>query len=141
MVRLELVKHTHGGRLEQPRFIRSHPPLGPKHIRRPQPTRIHLPLGSSILPRNLQRGTMRFVIRCRSHCVFTLKLTAKKQLNDGNVFDTRGKLHLVDLAGSECAKSAAIDWRGGRIFLDPFLKFILFIHADTEFGWECRREG
>mmetsp|Transcript_17592 Transcript_17592/g.26318 ORF Transcript_17592/g.26318 Transcript_17592/m.26318 type:complete len:174 (-) Transcript_17592:3184-3705(-) len=37
----------------------------------------------------------------RSHCVFTLKLTAKKQLNDGNVFDTRGKLHLVDLAGSE----------------------------------------
>jgi hypothetical protein len=45
----------------------------------------------------------------RSHCVFTMRLRAKKRLGDGNIFDTRGKLHLVDLAGSECAKSAAID--------------------------------
>ena len=50
----------------------------------------------------------------RSHCVFTLRLSAKKQLNDGNIFDTRGKLHLVDLAGSECAKATTFDRDTGR---------------------------
>lgn len=45
----------------------------------------------------------------RSHCVFTLCLSAKKQLKDGNIFDSRGKLHLVDLAGSECAKATLFD--------------------------------
>ncbi len=44
----------------------------------------------------------------RSHCVFTIRLLAKKQISDGNIFETCGKLHLVDLAGSECAKSASM---------------------------------
>jgi len=41
----------------------------------------------------------------RSHCLFTLKINAKRVLLDGNVLEIHGKLHLVDLAGSECAKS------------------------------------
>lgn len=45
----------------------------------------------------------------RSHCVFTMHITAQKKLDDGRIFDSRGKLHLVDLAGSECAKAAALD--------------------------------
>ena len=44
----------------------------------------------------------------RSHCIFTLKVQAKKILKDGSgELEFNGKLHLVDLAGSECAKSAA----------------------------------
>lgn len=42
----------------------------------------------------------------RSHCIFTLKVSAKRQLPDGSVLDSTGKLHCCDLAGSECAKSA-----------------------------------
>jgi len=42
----------------------------------------------------------------RSHCIFTVKINAKKELVDGSVLEVHGKLHLVDLAGSECAKSA-----------------------------------
>ena len=45
----------------------------------------------------------------RSHCVFTLRLNSRKQLKNGNVFESRGKLHLVDLAGSECAKTAGFE--------------------------------
>jgi len=43
----------------------------------------------------------------RSHCLFTLKINAKKVLSDGNSLEVHGKLHLVDLAGSECAKTAS----------------------------------
>ena len=50
----------------------------------------------------------------RSHCVFTISLSAKKQLEAGHIFDTRGKLHLVDLAGSECAKATSYDYGAGR---------------------------
>lgn len=45
----------------------------------------------------------------RSHCVFTIRLSAQKKVGDGRIFDTRGKLHLVDLAGSECAKAANLE--------------------------------
>ena len=41
----------------------------------------------------------------RSHCIFTLRVEAKRQLVDGSVLEVGGKLHCVDLAGSECAKS------------------------------------
>ena len=45
----------------------------------------------------------------RSHCIFTLKVKAKKDLKDGSgELEFNGKLHLVDLAGSECAKTAAL---------------------------------
>lgn len=40
----------------------------------------------------------------RSHCLFTLVVTSKEEV-DGGVVERQGKLHLVDLAGSECAKS------------------------------------
>ena len=43
----------------------------------------------------------------RSHCIFTLKVHAKKKVPGGNsILEVNGKLHCVDLAGSECAKSA-----------------------------------
>eukprot|EP00930_Biecheleria_cincta_P006046 TRINITY_DN107027_c0_g1_i1.p1 TRINITY_DN107027_c0_g1~~TRINITY_DN107027_c0_g1_i1.p1 ORF type:complete len:768 (+),score=190.77 TRINITY_DN107027_c0_g1_i1:77-2380(+) len=42
----------------------------------------------------------------RSHCIFTMKVRCKKQVQGGEL-ETVGKLHLVDLAGSECAKKAA----------------------------------
>lgn len=45
----------------------------------------------------------------RSHCIFTLRVEAKRRLADGALFETRGKLHMVDLAGSECAKTANMD--------------------------------
>lgn len=45
----------------------------------------------------------------RSHCLFTLRVEAKRRLEDGALFETRGKLHMVDLAGSECAKSANLE--------------------------------
>jgi len=51
----------------------------------------------------------------RSHCIFTLRVEAKRQLADssssgrGSVLEVGGKLHCVDLAGSECAKSANLD--------------------------------
>jgi len=45
----------------------------------------------------------------RSHCVFTIKIQAKRSLEDGGVLEINGKLHMVDLAGSECAKTAVID--------------------------------
>jgi len=41
----------------------------------------------------------------RSHCIFTLRVEAKRQLVDGSILEVAGKLHCVDLAGSECAKS------------------------------------
>lgn len=50
----------------------------------------------------------------RSHCIFTLRVEAKRRLEDGALFETRGKLHMVDLAGSECAKSANLDSTGGN---------------------------
>ena len=50
----------------------------------------------------------------RSHCLFTLRVEAKRRLEDGALFETRGKLHMVDLAGSECAKSANLDGGGGN---------------------------
>jgi len=43
----------------------------------------------------------------RSHCIFTLKINAKKVLSDGSSLEVHGKLHLVDLAGSECAKATS----------------------------------
>ena len=45
----------------------------------------------------------------RSHCIFTLKVQAKRKVGDGSVLEVSGKLHCVDLAGSECAKSADLD--------------------------------
>ena len=42
----------------------------------------------------------------RSHCVFTMRVSSKRQLEDGSIMECSGKLHMVDLAGSECAKSA-----------------------------------
>ncbi len=45
----------------------------------------------------------------RSHCIFTLKVQAKRKIGDGSVLEISGKLHCVDLAGSECAKSADLD--------------------------------
>lgn len=50
----------------------------------------------------------------RSHCIFTMRVEAKRRLEDGALFETRGKLHMVDLAGSECAKSANLDGGGGH---------------------------
>lgn len=41
----------------------------------------------------------------RSHCIFTLRVVAKRKLFDGSILEVGGKLHCVDLAGSECAKS------------------------------------
>ena len=41
----------------------------------------------------------------RSHCIFTLRVVAKRKLVDGSILEVSGKLHCVDLAGSECAKS------------------------------------
>ncbi len=41
----------------------------------------------------------------RSHCIFTLRVIAKRKLVDGSVLEVGGKLHCVDLAGSECAKA------------------------------------
>ena len=41
----------------------------------------------------------------RSHCIFTLRVLAKRKLVDGSILEVGGKLHCVDLAGSECAKS------------------------------------
>ena len=41
----------------------------------------------------------------RSHCIFTLRVVAKRKLVDGSILEVGGKLHCVDLAGSECAKS------------------------------------
>lgn len=49
----------------------------------------------------------------RSHCIFTLKVEAQRQLPDGSTLEVSGKLHCVDLAGSECAKSANLDGSGG----------------------------
>ena len=49
----------------------------------------------------------------RSHCIFTIRVNAKKQFLDLNkTLEVRGKLHLVDLAGSECAKSAGLSSNG-----------------------------
>jgi hypothetical protein len=45
----------------------------------------------------------------RSHCIFTLKVQAKRKIGDGSVLEVSGKLHCVDLAGSECAKSADME--------------------------------
>ncbi len=49
----------------------------------------------------------------RSHCVFSIIISANKKLNDGSVFEFSGKLHMVDLAGSECAKTAGLDKPSG----------------------------
>jgi kinesin family protein 11 len=45
----------------------------------------------------------------RSHCIFTMRVDAKRKLGDGSVLEVSGKLHCVDLAGSECAKSANLE--------------------------------
>lgn len=45
----------------------------------------------------------------RSHCLFTIKIVAKRKVADGGVLEVTGKLHCVDLAGSECAKSADLE--------------------------------
>jgi hypothetical protein len=45
----------------------------------------------------------------RSHCIFTMRVEAKRTLPDGSsVLESQGKLHLVDLAGSESAKTAEL---------------------------------
>ena len=44
----------------------------------------------------------------RSHCIFTIKVSASVQVPDGTV-TLEGKLHMVDLAGSENAKTAGGD--------------------------------
>jgi len=49
----------------------------------------------------------------RSHCIFTIKVTASVQVADGTV-TLEGKLHMVDLAGSECAKTAGGDKTTGN---------------------------
>jgi kinesin family protein 11 len=45
----------------------------------------------------------------RSHCIFTIRMNAKRRLDDGALFESKGKLHMVDLAGSECAKTANME--------------------------------
>ena len=50
----------------------------------------------------------------RSHCIFTLRVEAKRKLVDGSILEVDGKLHCVDLAGSECAKSADLDGGNGE---------------------------
>lgn len=45
----------------------------------------------------------------RSHCIFTIRVHAKRRLEDGALFESKGKLHMVDLAGSECAKTANME--------------------------------
>ena len=49
----------------------------------------------------------------RSHCIFTLKVQAKRRLEDGCLFESNGCLHMVDLAGSECAKTANLSSSDG----------------------------
>ena len=49
----------------------------------------------------------------RSHCIFTIRINAKKTLKDGNTLEFNGKLHMVDLAGSECAKTASLNKASG----------------------------
>jgi kinesin family protein 11 len=58
----------------------------------------------------------------RSHCVFTMRLTAKRKLSNGKVFETHGKLHLVDLAGSECAKAASFSANKSNAMTDSITK-------------------
>ncbi len=50
----------------------------------------------------------------RSHCIFTIKVSATRTMKDGSTLEFSGKLHMVDLAGSECAKSAGMDKTGGN---------------------------
>ncbi len=65
----------------------------------------------------------------RSHCIFTMRVQAKRVIEDGNEFSVDTKLHLVDLAGSECAKTAAFDKNSGvsychlngKIIIDTYL--------------------
>jgi hypothetical protein len=45
----------------------------------------------------------------RSHCIFTIRVDAKRKVADGSILKVSGKLHCVDLAGSECAKSANLE--------------------------------
>jgi hypothetical protein len=45
----------------------------------------------------------------RSHCIFTIRVDAKRKVADGSILKISGKLHCVDLAGSECAKSANLE--------------------------------
>jgi kinesin family protein 11 len=45
----------------------------------------------------------------RSHCIFTMRVEAKRKIGDGSILEVSGKLHCVDLAGSECAKSANLE--------------------------------
>jgi len=49
----------------------------------------------------------------RSHCIFSIRIHAKKLLKEGGMLEFNGKLHLVDLAGSECAKTASLDKSSG----------------------------
>ncbi len=49
----------------------------------------------------------------RSHCIFTIKVSATRTMKDGSTLEFSGKLHMVDLAGSECAKSAGMDKNSG----------------------------
>jgi hypothetical protein len=48
----------------------------------------------------------------RSHCIFTIRIKAKRNLQDG-ILEVNGKLHMVDLAGSECAKTATVEKAAG----------------------------
>ena len=50
----------------------------------------------------------------RSHCIFTIRVHAKRRLDDGALFESKGKLHMVDLAGSECAKTANLEDGSGH---------------------------
>jgi len=49
----------------------------------------------------------------RSHCIFTLKIHAKRFLLDGNMLEIYGKLNLVDLAGSESATNSRSSTKRG----------------------------
>ena len=49
----------------------------------------------------------------RSHCIFTIKVTAAVEVDDG-IVTLEGKLHMVDLAGSECAKSSGMEKTTGN---------------------------
>lgn len=50
----------------------------------------------------------------RSHCLFTICVTAREILDGGRVMERTGRLHLVDLAGSESAKTAGGNQDRGR---------------------------
>ena len=63
----------------------------------------------------------------RSHCIFTIRVSAAVQVADGTV-TLEGKLHMVDLAGSESAKTASLGDKTTGVSFDV-AEHILFYGA------------